>query len=127
MVSVARPLPGKRASLYYPVPMPSLASWKNISAVMIINPSFRTMARSKIWLGSALTVATYSFIRKAASSAPAVGILSARNRNTPNIKVFENIIGNLTIGMKKAFKKGDIVKLYKEMYQVADKLSAAEA
>jgi hypothetical protein len=45
----------------------------------------------------------------------------------PKINIVENIVGNLTLDLKKLFDKGEIDKLYNKMYEVADTIAGSEA
>jgi len=47
--------------------------------------------------------------------------------NMPKINIVENIVGNLTLDMKKLFDKGEIDLLYSRMYEVADTIALGEA
>ncbi len=45
---------------------------------------------------------------------------------SPRINIVENIIGNLSLNIKKLFDKGEIDKLYKQMYSTALSIAARE-
>lgn len=47
--------------------------------------------------------------------------------DTTRINIIENLVGNLTLNMKKLFDKGEIDQLYSKMYEVADTIALGEA
>jgi hypothetical protein len=46
--------------------------------------------------------------------------------NMSKINIVENIVGNLTLDLKKLFDKGEIDKLYTKMYQLADENAVSD-